>query len=245
MVSLSNVHGGRDNWVPTAPPGCAIISDVNLARRTLLGTGLAATAATLTGCDRNTPTADAPAWAEPVATEEPLAFTGGAAGTVRPTTSAKAASSVATPVGPPYAAKVKQTLTKYLKPTPDNTKHPGYAGAVTLVLQDGKTQLTTAVGHALRYKAGPVELPATQRVAMRTDSIFDLASLTKVYTAILTLQQVDRGKIDLDAPVQQYLPEFTGTGKDKITIAMLLAHTSALSVPRSPASPPTPSGGSR
>jgi CubicO group peptidase (beta-lactamase class C family) len=203
---------------------------VNLARRTLLGTGLAATAATLTGCGRNAPTGDAPAWAEPVATEEPLATTGGAAGTVQPTTSAKAATSVATPDGPPYAAKVKQTLTKYLKPTPDNPKHPGYAGAVALVLQDGKTQLTTAVGHALRYKAGPVELPAAKRVAMRTDSIFDLASLTKVYTAILTLQLVDQGKVSLDAPVQKYLPEFTGTGKDKITIAMLLAHTSALPV---------------
>ena len=98
------------------------------------------------------------------------------------------------------------------------------------MLQDGKTQLTTAVGHALRYKAGPVELPAAQRVAMRTDSIFDLASLTKVYTAILTLQLVDQGKIDLDAPVRKYLPDFTGAGKDTITIAMLLAHTSALPV---------------
>jgi CubicO group peptidase (beta-lactamase class C family) len=65
---------------------------------------------------------------------------------------------------------------------------------------------------------------------MHTDAIFDLASLTKVYTAILTLQLVDQGKITLDAPLQRYLPEFTGTGKDKITIAMLLAHTSALPV---------------
>jgi len=203
---------------------------VNLARRSLLGTGLAATAAALTGCGRSGSATDAPAWAEPVATEETLAATRGAAGTAKPATSAKARSAAAAPAGPPYAAKVTTTLTKYLKPTSDNPKHPGYAGAVALVLQDGKTQFTTAVGHALRYKAGPVELPAAQRVAMRTDSIFDLASLTKVYTAILTLQLVDQGKVSLDAPVQRYLPEFTGAGKDKITIAMLLAHTSALPV---------------
>ncbi|MFI7545895.1 serine hydrolase domain-containing protein [Actinoplanes sp. NPDC049599] len=131
---------------------------------------------------------------------------------------------------PAYAARVQNALTKYLKPTPDNPRHPGYAGAVALVVADGQTTLHAAVGHALRYKAGPVELAAAKRVPMRPDSIFDLASLTKVYTALLVLQLVDRGKVDLDAPLQRYLPEFTGAGKGKITIAMLLAHTSALPV---------------
>ena len=86
------------------------------------------------------------------------------------------------------------------------------------------------MGDAVRYKAGPVELPAAQRVKMRPDAIFDLASLTKVYTALLVLQLADRGRIELNAPVQRYLPEFTGTGKRAITVAMLLAHTSALPV---------------
>ena len=90
--------------------------------------------------------------------------------------------------------------------------------------------LRTAVGDAVRYKAGPVELPASQRVKMREDAIFDLASLTKVYTAILVLQLVDRGKVELDAPVRRYLPDFTGAGKEAVTVAMLLAHTSALPV---------------
>ncbi|WP_438871400.1 serine hydrolase domain-containing protein [Paractinoplanes lichenicola] len=130
----------------------------------------------------------------------------------------------------PTVAPVRVVLTKYLKPTPDNPKHPGYAGAVAHVQQDNRTLLTVNVGHALRYQAGPVELPAARRVAMRTDSIFDLASITKVYTAILVLQLVDQGKVDLNAPVRRYLPEFTGAGKDKITVAMLLAHTSALPV---------------
>jgi CubicO group peptidase (beta-lactamase class C family) len=101
---------------------------------------------------------------------------------------------------------------------------------VALALSDGKPNANLAVGEALRYGAGPVLLPAAKRVAMRPDSIFDLASLTKVYTAILALQQVDKGRLDLDAPVVHYLPEFAGAGKSAITIAMLLTHTSGLPV---------------
>jgi len=200
---------------------------VSLTRRTLLGAGLSSAAA-LAGCAEK-PT---PSWAEP-ATAPPAVPVADQI-TVAP--SASAATTAVTPAQsraaapPAYAARVQNTLTKYLKPTPDNPKHPGYAGAVALVLVDGKTTLHTAVGHALRYQAGPVELAASQRVAAKPDSIFDLASLTKVYTTLLVLQLVDKGKIDLAAPVQKYLPEFTGTGKAAITIAMLLAHTSALPV---------------
>ncbi|MET3428968.1 CubicO group peptidase (beta-lactamase class C family) [Actinoplanes tereljensis] len=190
---------------------------MTLPRRAVLAAGLAAG---LAGCGR----ASAPSttWAEPVSSAEPPA--------AAPSSSAPAPARSAAAATAPYAGKVKETLTKYLKPTKDNPKHPGYAGAVALVLQDGTARMTTAVGHALRYGAGPVDLPAAKRVTMRTDSIFDLASLTKVYTAILTLQLVDQGKIALDAPVRQYLPDFTGAGKEKITVAMLLAHTSALPV---------------
>ncbi|MFF5293726.1 serine hydrolase domain-containing protein [Paractinoplanes globisporus] len=197
---------------------------MTLSRRAVLSSGLAAGAAVLAGCGRSS--SSSATWAEPVATSAPLPEASGAAQAVKP------AGAPASPAasGPSYAAGVRAALVKYLKPTKDNPKHPGYAGAVALVAQDGKTQLTTAVGNALRYGAGPVDLPAAKRVAMRTDSIFDLASLTKVYTAILTLQLVDQGKIALDAPVQRYLPEFTGAGKDKVTIAMLLAHTGALPV---------------
>ena len=198
---------------------------MTVRRRVVLSTGLAATAAVLTGCGRSG--GAGPVWAEPVA---PVA-----AGQPLPAPAVTRAVQPAIPTRPPdrapisasYAPAVRTTLLKYLKPQP---KHPGYAGAVALVRQDGSTRLTTTVGDALRYTAGPVELAPAKRVAMRPDSIFDLASLTKVYTAILTLQLVDRGQVELTAPVRTYLPEFTGTGKEKVTIAMLLAHTSALPV---------------
>jgi CubicO group peptidase (beta-lactamase class C family) len=197
---------------------------VSLTRRTFLGTGLSAAAVTLTGC------AEQPAWVEPAAPPAVMPAAEEVAATVRPSAATAESAQTRAAAAPASAARVRAVLTKYLQPTPDNPRHPGYAGAVALVLVDGKTSVHTAVGHALRYKAGPVELPAAKRVAMRPDSVFDLASLTKVYTTLLVLQLVDKGKVELNAPVRTYLPEFTGTGKGAITVAMLLAHTSALPV---------------
>lgn len=189
-----------------------IIVAMPLSRRGLLGGGLAAAA--LTGCGT---TAAEPAFIAPSAS----------------TSSAPASSvpaSSAPVLSPPDTSRVRGVLTRYLKPTADNPKHPGYAGAVALIETDGRRALHTAVGHALRYRAGPIELPTAQRVAMRNDSIFDVASITKVYTAILVLQLVDQGELRLDTPVRTYLPDFTGAGKGTITAAHLLAHTSGLPV---------------
>ena len=64
---------------------------------------------------------------------------------------------------------------------------------------------------------------------MTTDTIFDMASLTKVMaTAPSILLLVERGKIRLDDRVKRYLPEFTGGGKDAITVRQLLTHYSGL-----------------
>ena len=193
----------------------------------MLGAGLAATAATLTGCAGK----KTPAWTEPVAesARPPVGAPADAPTSTAPAGTRLRPGQVGTANGA-YGNAVRTVLTRYLAPTPDNPKHPGYAGAVAVALVDGKMTVQIAVGDALRYQAGPVELPASKRVPMRPDSIFDLASLTKVYTAVLVLQLVDQGKVDLTAPLQQYLPEFTGTGKGAVTIGMLLAHTSALPV---------------
>jgi len=60
-------------------------------------------------------------------------------------------------------------------------------------------------------------------------TLWDLASLTKVVatTGVLTVL-VDRGAVDLDAPVSHYLPRFTGGGKERVSVRMLLDHTSGL-----------------
>ncbi|MET8121895.1 serine hydrolase domain-containing protein [Micromonospora sp. NPDC005189] len=209
-----------------------------VARRTLLGAGLVAAASALTGCgDNGAPdTAVADSGDAVIATDAAGNRVGfGSAGDTR----APSGSPSATP--PPsgdaapadqarYAQDVSALLRRHLPATSQTVQHKGFPGAVAVVLVNGTTTVHTAVGEALRYGSGPKLLTASQRVAMRPDSIFDLASVTKVYTAILLLQQVDKGRVDLAAPVRDYLPAFTGTGKERITVEMLLTHTSGLPV---------------
>ena len=64
---------------------------------------------------------------------------------------------------------------------------------------------------------------------MTVDTVFDLASLTKVIaTTTAVLQLVERGRLQLDAPVARYWPAFAVAGKRDITVRELLAHTSGL-----------------
>lgn len=65
--------------------------------------------------------------------------------------------------------------------------------------------------------------------AVNDNSMFDLASVTKVIattSAIMLLYENER--IDLNDQVSKYIPEFTGSGKDNITIVNLLLHNSGL-----------------
>ncbi len=67
------------------------------------------------------------------------------------------------------------------------------------------------------------------REAMTEDTIFDAASLTKVVaTTPAVMLLIQRGQVKLDAAVTNYLPEFTGDGKELVTVRQLLTHTSGL-----------------
>jgi len=60
-------------------------------------------------------------------------------------------------------------------------------------------------------------------------TLWDLASLTKVVGLTTAMMQlVDAGRVSLAAPVQRYLPEWTGPGKDRVTVRDLLTHSSGL-----------------
>ena len=64
---------------------------------------------------------------------------------------------------------------------------------------------------------------------MQLDTLFDMASLTKVIaTTPAIMQLIEQGKLDLDTPVAYYWPAFAKQGKDAITIRELLTHTSGL-----------------
>ncbi|MGW9118766.1 serine hydrolase [Streptomyces sp. NPDC055663] len=118
---------------------------------------------------------------------------------------------------------------KFLAASP---KHPWYAGAVLLAGRGGTVALHRPIGKAVRYAAYDeksdtgVEFPPDQQIAMAEDTVFDLASVSKLFTSILAVQQVERGTLELEAKVASYLPDFAGGGKQDITIRQLLTHTS-------------------
>ncbi len=100
-------------------------------------------------------------------------------------------------------------------------------GAVVLITQNGKVVHERAFGYAslFDYEMHRLANPAL----MTTNTMFDLASVTKVMaTTFAVMMLVDRGRIDLDAPVYRYLPDFRGAHLDSITVRHLLQHSSGL-----------------
>ena len=57
---------------------------------------------------------------------------------------------------------------------------------------------------------------------------YKVASITKLFTAVLIMQLYEQGKLDVDKHIRDYLPDYKGEGGDKITIHQLLNHTSGL-----------------
>ncbi|PFH47420.1 hypothetical protein AMATHDRAFT_6762 [Amanita thiersii Skay4041] len=109
-----------------------------------------------------------------------------------------------------------------------NQVHPLYPGATVIVGHDNTIVSHFAVGYTSKYShSNGTELPVDQWVQAATDTIWDMASLTKMFTTITGLQQLERGNIALDATVASYIPEFANQkGKEDITILMLFTHTS-------------------
>lgn len=64
--------------------------------------------------------------------------------------------------------------------------------------------------------------------AWHSDTILNLFSCTKPFTAVTALQLVAEGKLELDAPVARYWPEFAAAGKERITLRHLLSHQAGL-----------------
>ena len=93
-------------------------------------------------------------------------------------------------------------------------------GAVVIVGRQGKIVWRRAYGNrAIEPKPEP----------MTVDTIFDLASLTKVVaTATSIMILVERGLVRLGDPVTHYIPEFAEMGKKNITVEQLLIHRSGL-----------------
>ena len=95
-----------------------------------------------------------------------------------------------------------------------------FPSAVYVVSQAGRVRFADALGDAVR---APTRHPAT------LETIYDLASLTKpLVTGLLSALFFERGRIDLDARVSEYLSEFERGDKRGVTLRQLLTHTSGL-----------------
>jgi CubicO group peptidase (beta-lactamase class C family) len=92
-----------------------------------------------------------------------------------------------------------------------------FNGAV-LVAEDGRPIYERGFGNAVME----FDVPNTPRTRFR------IGSVTKQFTAAIVLQLVEEGRIDLQAPITRYLPEYPAGQGERVTIHHLLTHTSGI-----------------
>ena len=92
-------------------------------------------------------------------------------------------------------------------------------GASFCVTKDGETIIDLWGGWADEARTRPWE----------KDTIVNVYSTTKTMTALTALWLADRGRLDFDAPVAEYWPEFAANGKDRIKVSHLMSHSAGLS----------------
>jgi CubicO group peptidase (beta-lactamase class C family) len=100
----------------------------------------------------------------------------------------------------------------------------GEIGAAVAVCVDGETQVELWAGFADPARTRP----------WRRDTIVHLYSVTKGMTALCAHRLVERGALELDAPVSRYWPEFAQAGKGAIPVRWLLSHRAGLQALRRP-----------
>jgi CubicO group peptidase (beta-lactamase class C family) len=100
----------------------------------------------------------------------------------------------------------------------NNFKSNLEVGASFAVILDGKLKVDLWGGFA----------DAAQTKKWEKDTIVNVFSTTKIMTALCMHILIDRGLIDLDAPVAKYWPEFSQAGKENIPVRYLLSHTAGL-----------------
>src|SRR5271155_3471999 len=106
----------------------------------------------------------------------------------------------------------------------ENFEKRSEVGAAAAVLLDGKSVVDIWGGHADKAKTRP----------WTRDTLVNVYSTTKGVTAICAHRLIDKGLIDIDAPVAKYWPEFAHAGKEKIPVRFLLSHRAGLPAVRKP-----------
>jgi CubicO group peptidase (beta-lactamase class C family) len=119
-------------------------------------------------------------------------------------------------IGAPVYDALRDTLQTILDRAIADSAFPA---AIAVIGSHAGPLVTVTAGH-LDWAPSPVPT---------SETLWDIASLTKVVgLTSAKMQLVESGKVDLDAPVQRYLPEWTGTNKEKVTVRDLITHRSGL-----------------
>ena len=106
----------------------------------------------------------------------------------------------------------------------ENFEQRGEIGAAAAVTLDGKSVVDIWGGHADKAKTRP----------WTRDQLVNVYSTTKGVTAICAHRLADQGKLDFDAPVAKYWPEFAQAGKEKLPVRFLMSHQAGLPAVRKP-----------
>ncbi len=111
----------------------------------------------------------------------------------------------------------------------ENFEQRGEIGAAVAITLDGRPVVDLWGGHFDQAKTKP----------WSRDTIANVFSTTKGLTAMCAHRLVDQGKLDLDAPVAGYWPEFAQAGKKNLPVSYLLSHRAGLPAVRKPLAPET------
>lgn len=109
------------------------------------------------------------------------------------------------------------------------TPRPWYSGAIGLIRWRGETRALAAVGQTARY-ADLDGTPAPEHLCrpVTESTLFDLASVTKLFVTTTLLTLVEERRLDLDEPIATWLPSFRAGDRTGVTLRRLFTHTSGL-----------------
>lgn len=111
------------------------------------------------------------------------------------------------------SAQKKDNYKKSIDSLVQNT-NPTFNGVV-LISQNGKTLYSKVKGYSNFETKKPLKI----------DTQFEIMSNSKLIAAVLLLLEVEKGNVDLNAPIKKYLPELTQTWADSVTVHQLLNHS--------------------
>ena len=106
----------------------------------------------------------------------------------------------------------------------NNDINNGFPGATLLIAKNGKIIKNTAYGYSRRYNEDGSEVSIPTKA--KTSTLYDIASNTKMYATNYALMKlVSENKLDITLPINRYISEYSGEGRDARTVKDLLTHS--------------------